>query len=305
MSITTMLLEFIGLGINAAIEHNRGALPKSLYHYTNADVLYRIIKSDTLRASLITHLNDTGEYSYGLRVFADVLGGDRVVFPQGTEDFREALKVALERRERGLLEHPDPELESGNIFVFCLSAHADQLSQWRGYGDNARGYSLGFQASELENLQPRTRLIRVCYDKAAQYDMVVRGVTSTAQELAEWQGRPWREYGERLVSFCGYLIDGIVPALKAKGFKEEAEWRLVPLTIYGDPAYNNTDYFARGGILVPFVYLRNGEEKLPISKVYIGAALDQRRAELSLRGLLRSNGYHGVWPERSSLTYRP
>ena len=106
-----------------------------LYHYTSLETFLKIIESGKIRLTDLAQSNDALEGKYILnRLVAEIQKSN---IPAS---FHSVLVNVLE-------EHVSYTRALG----FCMSEEADQLSQWRGYGDDGQGVCLGFNRYELES----------------------------------------------------------------------------------------------------------------------------------------------------------
>lgn len=103
--------------------------PHTLYHYTNSGVLVSIIQSRKTRLSARWHLNDPREG----KDFANLLN----------EYFSE------ERADEERAKIATKSLDKFHFYVACFSEHGDLLSQWRAYGQDGEGISIGFDCEYL------------------------------------------------------------------------------------------------------------------------------------------------------------
>jgi len=61
-------------------------------------------------------------------------------------------------------------------FIACLTLEGDQLSQWRSYADDGRGFAIGFRASALEKM-PVT-ILSVEYNPRTQLEEMIIALIS-------------------------------------------------------------------------------------------------------------------------------
>ena len=138
-----------------------------LFHYCSAQTLMAMLKSRTVRFSDINMLNDLQEFRWGYQVFE--AAATRLIRREGIADdvpelpqeFFDAVDEVVHRTQ--LIAHP---------FVACFSREPDSLEQWRAYGDDGRGYCVGFSAEMLSQL-PVT-MFEVIYDIEQQMNEVVQ-----------------------------------------------------------------------------------------------------------------------------------
>jgi hypothetical protein len=121
-------------------------LPTGLiYHYCDATALLNILKTRRVWATSTKYLNDTTELlalSADMRAHADrhrkTAAGealsDIVDFYWITSDTRQTQTIGMDR------------------FACCFSTDGDLLSQWRAYGNDGRGYAIGFDPRAFAGL---------------------------------------------------------------------------------------------------------------------------------------------------------
>ncbi len=110
--------------------------PNLLYHYSSAEGLLGIIQSRQLWATNALYLNDTSEISDALEVFRSELES----VPLNLGEMAGFLSQGIpEYSEQAPLDH----------FVVSFCEGGDLFSQWRGYGSQGTGYSIGFHSSAL------------------------------------------------------------------------------------------------------------------------------------------------------------
>lgn len=106
-------------------------MTNTLYHYCSNAAFQSIMTSRKLRLSLLSMSNDGKEGWHAVEMAQRLLPGE--------------------------FKHKDDAIEQLNFVMnslsalgFCLSAHGDVLSQWRGYADDARGVAIGFNREALK-----------------------------------------------------------------------------------------------------------------------------------------------------------
>ena len=119
-----------------------------LYHYTTMNTFYNMIEHSlcyeegdihpkyiTMWATHYAFQNDPTE----CQLFFEGLKA-------GILDYTKKNNIALNDKEKELTQHPQYNL---NIFTISFSKQEDDLTMWRGYGQNGDGISLGFDFSKL------------------------------------------------------------------------------------------------------------------------------------------------------------
>ena len=155
--------------------------PELLYHYCSVETFFQIITNQTLRLTNIQYMNDAEELHYGL----DMLG-----------EAEDKYKL-IDKRSRDYV----------NIYAMCFSEEGDLLSQWRGYGDNAEGVSIGFDFSMLR----KENQLHIPRDKKTNAHYI-HSLQQVIYNPEEQEKKMW-----------GRLI----ASLKNSYFDEEKEWRLI------------------------------------------------------------------------------
>ncbi|MCX5827610.1 MAG: DUF2971 domain-containing protein, partial [Deltaproteobacteria bacterium] len=107
-----------------------------LYHYCSTSVFVSIIENRSIWLSSLNLSNDSLEGKLVAEIVARISTSD------------------------GLDQASSEELQKGVNFIeqivdglgFCLSEEGDLLSQWRGYAEDATGFSIGFSKKYLERM---------------------------------------------------------------------------------------------------------------------------------------------------------
>src|ERR1700730_5288689 len=112
-----------------------------VWHYTGADGLLGILKSNRMWATNIKYLNDASEFKHGRTLVDEMLTKKGKDSP----DLDPLLKTVV-----NIIEQFKTNSEV-YIVCFCEGNGADDLlSQWRAYGANGGGYSIGFHRGGLD-----------------------------------------------------------------------------------------------------------------------------------------------------------
>ncbi|HKQ14291.1 MAG TPA: DUF2971 domain-containing protein [Steroidobacteraceae bacterium] len=278
-----------------------------LYHYTGMSALKGILTTRNLWATDLRYLNDTAEYSYGVSMLSEELG-------LLLEERRLADPMCVD--ELAALKYMITESESGPIYVVCLTAAGgDQLSQWRGYSAGG-GVALGFAAAELAAHAETLgfRLMTCIYKEAEQRAATRQYLDHCYQVMAgnRSRGRDRTVYG--ILGGGTFTKDfwpkfrELAPRLKAPGFGEEQEVRLV--------GWQETPPNIREGetVLVPYLTVGLGMDLGTQSPRYAIHALKSitigpnshptRFVERSISAAFSSCGVHSVNVEVSSIPFR-
>jgi DUF2971 family protein len=265
---------------------------KVLYHYASTEAAISIIRSRTLRATSIHHMNDAREFEHALDVVRNQLRILRDEQQPTDAPFFEAFEEWLTR---------DPQL---NIHAFCLSEHDDQLSQWRAYCRGG-GYALGFDPERLARLmgeQNGFRMARCIYapeEQDAKARESLQGALSVfRQSVGRGEGVQKAISTARGLFFPGFVLTA--PFFKDPAFTEEAEWRLVEFQL--DPDDPRLNFRSAPDFIVP--YLECQLEELPLVNVVVGPTPEPELARVTMERMLRRFGVKYQQVSRSNVPYR-
>lgn len=120
--------------------------PETLYHYSAPAGLAGIVQSKGIWATDFRFTNDSEELTTGEKTILQGVGDAATSAPN--DDAR----VLLNRLRRSLEEKAPTSEESLRFFVASFTENGNQLSQWRAYGADGAGYSLGFRRSALKEI---------------------------------------------------------------------------------------------------------------------------------------------------------
>lgn len=157
-----------------------------------------------------------------------------------------------------------------DVFGFCMSEKPDNLSQWRGYGDDGNGICFGLSTQAIRNLTNTSEsgaleFDQVIYDYnhrnqyanftllssingASIVDLTTSPPTIVENPLLEIKDEAERK--EALEMSADQALLKLRFKLKNEAFNDEAEWRL--FEIIDRSRFKDTKYFARDNMLVPY-----------------------------------------------------
>jgi DUF2971 family protein len=262
-----------------------------LHHYTSQKGLLGIIEKKKLWATHIRYLNDSKEFDYALELARNRLLEER---NGGNDHRRKFAEEALWSLENSLgIDTPFA------VYVTSFSRHGNQLSQWRGYCPRGSGFSLGFRVSELRaRVEKRSHEFDLafvpCLYNEDDQNALISELISTALTTAT-DTDP-----EVLFTF---LILKWAPAIKHKGFEEEAEWRIV-----ASGGRNDCLLREGGSFLIPYVeFDLAGEGKKGIDcieSVILGPTPHPELSEQSVKDLLERHNVRNCVTSRSEIPFR-
>ena len=218
-----------------------------VYHYCSVQALENIIRDRSFRLTDSVCVNDSEEMKWGYKKLGEILSKihkeykdvpktkeaqlgvfetsqhewpDEVksfisalrnadAFPEEVEQFATLISEGMAKKADEMVSELFLEQEFfGKVFVGCFSDNADQLSQWRGYGDDGRGVSIGFNRTLLERF----------------------GTCDSVRYYSNQQEHFIKTFlGSHLRGDCPFDMWclGVLPFLKPFGFHEEREYRIV------------------------------------------------------------------------------
>lgn len=267
--------------------------PEILYHYSRAAGMHGILESGVLWATNSRFTNDPSEMAYACALARAILEDDCRRALLGVPRLRELLMSELEEME-----------SSARVYIACFCQRGDLLSQWRGYGADGGGYSIGLAAGELQQLNPwpKTLVIlnRVIYDPKEQR-RILRGFVEAACEAAA-RSEGLRERNDRdtgldwIFLTLHQCLAEWLNCVKAPAYREEEEWRLIA---YGRvarkqvlaPSFRTTDSHVIPYVAIPIGKKGKGAARIPIREVRFGPTLEPNLTERSLKLFLEHCGY--------------
>jgi hypothetical protein len=277
------------------------AVPSTVYYYCSVDTLSKILGNKTIWLTNLFFLNDREEH-FWLRTKARSLIAEKV--SEYPDEFGYQYLETILRQD---WRH--------EIYCACFSEQADLLSQWRAYGDDGKGFAIGFSTEHLKLLSS-----------------IVQGGFANVVYAHEDQ----RAFVESAFELFPRLCDGEDPTIeegsvtilrriseaasrcKSKAFSEEAEWRVVC-----EPSYSALEcesiwtkarsprFVERRGIITPFMeiplvegesYRKRGNE--PIKEIVFGPKNSSPEQRYAVEMLLSRGGFKRVQLRQSEVSYR-
>ena len=254
-----------------------------------------ILGTQTLRASDISLLNDEKEYKLGIDLVKHYLSSRFLNdYFLENEHKKELYKKHIDAVVWQLDRWNYPRDFAFGKYVVSLSGAGDQLSQWRGYGNN--GYAICFQYDKLEHDIKDNRelngrkdnevfeLNRVNYVGSENDIIQIEKIKKIFECMAQMM-----EKGEDTNTIFSQSGLGdflpIYPAyLKNKGFKEEAEYRILVGSNRQPSGYISTK-------LGPRAYIEVNFSRESVSKVVIAPGSNKDMRIFAAQRFLQGNGY--------------
>jgi DUF2971 family protein len=290
------------------------ALPPRLHHFTSLGTAAQIIETDNVRLSHAEYSNDQTEMEQAKEIILSTLNS------RSSHPFFKQAHTEYEKRV--------PELDA---YIFCMSMDKpgtglpqDILSQWRAYGQDGRGVALTLGTSQLARMVgniPNLRINPVIYARSTQ-QLFVDGILDLGL-AAHVHSDPFAL--DATIAALAFAT----PLMKASGFEEEHEWRLIfmPPPLDPPPALQ---FHPRRDFLAPYLNLqylwtdlrpqmvsiqalRNALPMhvpsitlplLSIQEVMIGPSGHQTLNVRAFKKLLNQHHLGSVTVERSQIPYR-
>lgn len=297
--------------------YHKFEIPDSIYHYTTLNGLIAIIESQSLFSSNLHFLNDRKEYKYGVELILKII-----------KEFKQN-KVHLNILNK--IEENINLIYKSERYVTCFSRDGDLLSQWRAYGNNGKGVSIGFDRHNLGDgcfSQFLDEKI-IVYDESDQIYSIKKQVNTILEYF---------ENSKELIDSTEYDFDFLVAKViiefleksistyKHPSFRDEKEYR-IEYEIDGNINKKEEEelrFRASENLIVPYVklttkyldYLKQKKDeeesvsptfmikRIPINNIIIGPSLEFSTLKESIEQLLIKNGYENVEILKSNVPYR-
>ena len=262
-------------------------VPNVLYHYTSAAGLLGILESGKIWTTKIQYLNDNSElqlaYDY---IRKEIRRQQRGSSQNRTKQELDKMIVALD------------DSATTNVSVASFTEVGDQLSQWRGYCEIGKGYSIGFDGAKLRQVvkEKGYALVRCVYDKAMHLRMVMELVNENPlRNKIETAGIPLPAPSGLGADFSVESLF-LAPLIKSESFQEEKEWRLItPPLSYIDAKYRPGNHS-----LIPYWEVDIDIENT-LKSIIVGPTPEPTLSARALQGLLMKKSFH-VFDQKIAIT---
>ena len=267
-----------------------------LYHYTNAGGLIGIIKSGKIWHTSMYHVNDPSEERFGQKIAFEILdefAAKAAIFKSYAEEVRKKLSSA---RFRVFFEP----------FVACFSRDRNTLEQWRAYGDNGRGFAIGFKPTLFEAKKRPLRSDNTFVTEVAYGDAAIALIRGPIEKWFDSVPQFELGSGERSKWLTGITLTILWYSSRTKddAYKAENEVRLMTRNGGQMPLSKNIDFRSRGSAIVPYFAADIGaKDPKNIHEVIAGPAADDSALD-ALYTLERIGRLRGVPISKSEIPYR-
>ena len=268
-----------------------------LFHYTDLNALTSIIGNNDLWLTNSQYSNDSREMKHGYDIAKVVIEEKR----------NESEKQAFEKYLELVAKYVDEKAKG--VYICCFCEKDNLLSQWRSYGENGTGVSIGFDPrgfafSTGSDLPSTGRVSGVMGLWKVYYDLEdQKNIVELALELIP-KLNP-NDSNDVQARKAADAIHFFVPTFKNKDFEGEHERRL--MFTPSPECQVKPSFRVRKGMLIPyysFKALRQETGELPINQITLGpSALSTLNLE-SANMLLQQKGYENVSISVSETPYR-
>lgn len=297
--------------------YHKKPIPNIIYHYTSLNGLIGIIESQSLFASNLYYLNDRKEYQHGIEIILDTI-----------KDLKN------EKSNSPVLSEVEKNIElikQSERYVTCFSSDGDLLSQWRAYGNNGGGISIGFNRENIEDgfFSQFIHSNMILYDEADQKYSIRKQIELILTYFEEKMDFfDWGNFDSDFL-IAKVIIDFLektISIYKHPSFQDEKEYRLE----YELDGYINKqdaeelNFRTSNNLIVPYIrltskyneFLKSKEEKnelnepiflikkLPIAKIILGPSIEFTALKNAVNLLLTKNGYENIPIVESEVPYR-
>jgi hypothetical protein len=291
-------------------EQDATSITAPLYHYTDGHGLKGILESGQVWLTDYRHLNDPSELTHGIDMARDVVR----LIGNGADG---RVRLFLENFA-DLFTHRNL-VTTLEFFIASFSHARDDLSQWRAYSDNGRGFAIGFAPRMFRISDPvpgrlsefvgpvRYRIDEVCGRHKAAIEQALAIFLHTVNANSDLM----RDKAVGILFMDGFAREIIAQPLvwncltsKHPAYEHEQEVRLVIMGVAGRLTAHVTTRL-RGSEIVPYIaHPMPLREPHYIAEIVVGPAAPPD-AERTVRMLCASLGLDPNIPVgRSDIPYR-
>ena len=278
----------------------------TIYHYTKPEKLLNILSGGTLRFSNALYLNDKEEIAYSYRLIIKFIDETQGLNP----DLFEKIKSHFYNKYKHIVDGNTDLLNKLEYFTTSFSTESDNLTLWNNYakGKSYTGYNIGFDKQRLVKEMTENNYLpiygSVIYDKQKQIK-IIHAIFKKWNSLFEKALQSKKSNEVKLFDILFELIDilSIVSIFfKNPQFKNEHEYRIVVVNVFGAENSKVTGVVEKNGLFVP--YLEYKFSKDSVLTVNIGPTFEENIFYTSTNRMLLNFGYEGKEVNRSKIPLR-
>lgn len=277
-----------------------------IYHYTKPEKLLNILASDTLRFSNALYLNDKEEIAYSYKLIVDLIDET----PELNSDLFNKIQNHFSNKYKHIVDGYNDLVNKLEYFTTSFSTESDNLTLWNNYakGKNYTGYNIGFDKNKLVEEMDKNNYLpifgSVIYDKNKQVK-IIHAIFKKWNMLFERALKSKKTNEVKLFDILFELIDvlSIVSIFfKNPQFKNEHEYRIVIVNVFGTLNSKPTNIVEKNGLFVP--YLEYNFSKESVKSINIGPTFDENIFYTSTNRMLLNFGYEDKEVFRSKIPLR-
>lgn len=277
-----------------------------IYHYTKPEKLLNILASGTLRFSNALYLNDKEEIAYSYKLIVDLIDET----PELNSDLFNKIQNHFSNKYKHIVDGYNDLVNKLEYFTTSFSTESDNLTLWNNYakGKNYTGYNIGFDKNKLVEEMDKNNYLpifgSVIYDKNKQVK-IIHAIFKKWNMLFERALKSKKTNEVKLFDILFELIDvlSIVSIFfKNPQFKNEHEYRIVIVNIFGTLNSKPTNIVEKNGLFVP--YLEYNFSKESVKFINIGPTFDENIFYTSTNRMLLNFGYEDKEVFRSKIPLR-
>ena len=277
-----------------------------IYHYTKPEKLLNILASGTLRFSNALYLNDKEEIAYSYKLIVDLIDET----PELNSDLFNKIQNHFSNKYKHIVDGYNDLVNKLEYFTTSFSTESDNLTLWNNYakGKNYTGYNIGFDKNKLVEEMDKNNYLpifgSVIYDKNKQVK-IIHAIFKKWNMLFERALKSKKTNEVKLFDILFELIDvlSIVSIFfKNPQFKNEHEYRIVIVNVFGTLNSKPTNIVEKNGLFVP--YLEYNFSKESVKSINIGPTFDENIFYTSTNRMLLNFGYEDKEFFRSKIPLR-
>lgn len=271
---------------------------ENLYHYTDLNAFLNIIQNKKIWLTGAHNLNDYQEINWTHnKVFLHL---------------EQLKKSTAPSKIYQLQDYLNNNKAMGIYYICSLSEKPDLLSQWRAYGQNGAGVSIGIKRTSLPDfdipkmtaaMPGNLTLQRIFYDESIQDNLIKEIINDALASDADLK-----------LSHAAANLHNLSSIFKNPAFSEEAEWRIINTVLVLANRLNyqsltpirisTSKYRVSGSKLIN--YFEYDFNKLNAQEIFSEIVLGPKSeiSNLDLRLFLAENGLENIKITYSKASYR-
>lgn len=278
----------------------------TIYHYTKPEKLLNILSGGTLRFSNALYLNDKEEIAYSYRLIVKLI--DEI--PELNPDLFGKIKTHFSNKYKHIVDGENDFRNKLEYFTTSFSTESDNLTLWNNYakGKNYTGYNIGFDKKKLIDEMTENKYLpifgSVIYDKQKQIK-IIHAIFKKWNMLFNRALKCKKTNEVKLFDILFELIDvlSIVSIFfKNPQFKNEHEYRIVIVNVFGVENSKPTKVVEKNGLFVPYLEYKFSKES--VTSINIGPTFDENIFYTSTNRMLLNFGYEDKEVCRSKIPLR-